>query len=134
MMAQSPPSIWTSSTALRLDRSNILRLPSRIGSQQQWACDIAWNVPLGSSNSPSPATGGVVVGTDSSSQSSELTAVGHRENNCVFRLRQSSGAQFYLFHSAAPNFKREPTATAVVGRKASREILTGSNAYPTSHV
>src|SRR5262249_55031407 len=67
-------------------------------------------------------------------RSSELTAVGHRENNCVFRLRQSSGAQFYLFHSAAPNFKREPTATAVVGRKASREILTGSNAYPTSHV
>jgi hypothetical protein len=57
-------------------------------------------------------------------RSSRLTAVGLRENNCVFRLRQSSGAQFYLFHSAAPNFKREPTATAVVGRKASREILT----------
>ena len=67
-------------------------------------------------------------------RSSRLKAVGHRENNCVFRLRQSSGAQFYLFHSAAPNFKREPTATAVVGRNASREILTGSNAYPTSHV
>jgi hypothetical protein len=56
-------------------------------------------------------------------RSSRLTAVGLRENNCVFRLRQSSGAQFYLFHSAAPNFKREPTATAVVGRKASREHI-----------
>src|SRR6516225_10012931 len=70
MMAQSSPSIWTSSTALRSDRLNILKLPSEFA------------IP---------------------------------------------GAQFHLFHSAAPNLKREPKIAPVADKPKTRhENLTRS--------
>src|SRR5215831_10060086 len=76
MMAQSSPSIWTSSTPLRSDRSNILKLPSEFA------------IP---------------------------------------------GAQFHLFHSAAPNLKRELKTAPVADKPKTRhENLTRSSAYPTS--
>src|SRR5258707_10191519 len=100
MMAQSSPSIWTSSTALRSDRSNILKLPFRICARSNGAWD----------------TFGV-----------------YRLGGAYLDWDRARGAQFHLFHSAAPNFKREPKPAAVADKpKARRENLTRSSTYPTS--